>query len=119
MRVSVLLNNGNGTFRAAVNYNAGPVPFSLAVSDFNGDGKPDLALDASGGVVVLLGRGDGTFQIAVNYGAGGHPFFVAVGDFNNDGKPDLVVANLNSADVSVFSSGDKWSGCAARVHVLT
>ena len=42
--VSVLLGNGDGTFQAAVNYAAGATPTSVAVGDFNGDGKPDLAV---------------------------------------------------------------------------
>jgi uncharacterized protein (UPF0548 family) len=100
--VSVLLGNGDGTFQPAVNYSTGPHTTSLAVGDFNGDGKPDLAVanygsharnytDAS--VSVLLGNGDGTFQRAVNYSGGSLPLSVAVGDFNGDGKPDLAVGN--------------------------
>src|SRR5262245_43406680 len=83
------------TFAPAVNYGAGSNLYSVAVGDFDGDGKPDLATANSGGlsgnVSVLLGKGDGTFKTAVNYGAGRHPFSVAVGDFNGDGKPDLAV----------------------------
>ena len=65
------------------------------MGDFNGDGKPDLAVANSGSnnVSVLLGNGDGTFQAAVNYAAGNAPNSVAVGDFNGDGKADLAVAN--------------------------
>ena len=87
-----------------VNYAAGTHPLSVAVGDFNGDGKPDLAVanQRSNTVSVLLGNGDGTFQAAVNYGADRNPNSVAVGDFNGDGKPDLAVANLNSDTVSVL-----------------
>ena len=67
----------------------------MAVGDFNGDGKADLAVAnaSSNNVSVLLGNGNGTFQAAVNYAAGTGPSSVAVGDFNGDGKADLAVAN--------------------------
>ncbi len=102
--VSVLLGNGNGTFQAAVSYGAGTVLLSVAVGDFNGDGKADLAVAncSSDNVSVLLGNGDGTFQAAVNYAAGTGPMSVAVGDFNGDGKADLAVANYGSNNVSVL-----------------
>jgi Bacterial Ig-like domain (group 3)/FG-GAP-like repeat/Transmembrane protein 131-like N-terminal len=41
--VGVLLGNGDGTFQTAVTYGSGgSYPFSVAVADANGDGKPDL-----------------------------------------------------------------------------
>jgi hypothetical protein len=89
------LGNGDGTFQQAQSYGAGRSPFSVAVGDFNGDGKPDLAVAnvSSNNVSILLGNGDGSFQQAVNYAAGSSPRSVAVGDFNGDGKLDLAVAN--------------------------
>ena len=80
----------------------GVYAFSVAVGDFNGDGKPDLAVanecpDSNcdtGAVSVLLGNGDGTFQPAQTYSSGGsEAYAVAVADVNKDGKPDLIVAN--------------------------
>src|SRR5437667_420699 len=90
--VSVLLGNGDGTFKAPVNFGA-PGPQSVAVGDFNGDGKLDLAV-TNAGVSILLGHVNGTFQAPMSYGTKGAPTSVAVGDFNRDGKLDLVVANL-------------------------
>jgi hypothetical protein len=96
------------TFDAAKNFAAGSTPFSVAVGDVNGDGKPDLAVANLGdNVSVLLGNGDGAFHAAVNYAAGGGPASVAIGDVNGDGKPDLAVANYSSHNVSVLlGNGD-------------
>ena len=94
--VSVLLGRGDGTFNPAVNYSGGFGSLSLAVGDFNRDGKLDLveANFSTGNVTILLGNGNGTFQAPRSYGTNGAPTSVAVGDFNRDGKLDLVVANL-------------------------
>ena len=81
----------------------------MTVGDFNGDGKPDLAVANTSGfyvstVSLLLGTGMGTFAPKVDYPTGGGPYSVATGDFNGDGKPDLAVANENlySNTVSVL-----------------
>ena len=42
--VSILLNNGDGTFQSAVNYAAGDSPWSVFSVDFDGDGDNDLAI---------------------------------------------------------------------------
>jgi hypothetical protein len=100
----VLLSNGNGTFQMAVPYGADALPQAIAVGDFNGDGKADLAVanyfssDAS----ILLGNGNGTFQPAVNYAVGNTPFSLAVSDFAGDSKADLAV--VNRSDLTVFLS---------------
>jgi hypothetical protein len=92
--VSVLLGNGDGTFQSAVLYDAGAWCRLVAVGDFNGDGKPDLAVLGPPDR-VLLGNGDGTFQGAIQFDAAAvTPSSVVVGDFNGDGKLDLAVSNL-------------------------
>jgi len=110
-KVYVLLGNGNGTFQTAVGYAVGSAdsgPRSIAVGDFDGNGKPDLAVTndsdtpADNTVSVLLGNGDGTFKAAANYPVGTFPQGVGAGDFNSDGRSDLVVTNSGDDTVGVL-----------------
>ncbi len=111
--VTILLGNGDGTFRQAAGspVTAGATPYSVATGDFNGDGVPDLAV-ANGGadtVTILLGTGGGKFTEAASSPAtpGFAPTFVAVGDFNEDGKADLAVANNGNNTVTIqLGNGD-------------
>ncbi|HEX8071742.1 MAG TPA: FG-GAP-like repeat-containing protein [Pyrinomonadaceae bacterium] len=103
------------TFSAAANFGVGNSPTGVAIGDFNGDGKQDLATSNanSGSVSVLLGDGAGGFGAATSFGVGTAPFSVAVGDFNGDGKQDLATANLNSGNVSVLLGDGTGSFSAA------
>jgi RHS repeat-associated protein len=120
--LSVLLGNGNGTFQTAWNSTLGgqtwDMSSTLAVADFNGDGKPDLAIGnpSADYVTIATGNGDGTFTFASRVtpndslsspngtGAGGS---VASADLNGDGKADLVIAGTQSASVTPV---DVWFG---------
>lgn len=94
--VSILLGNGDGTFRAPVDYPTGSEPGAVAVADLNRDGKLDIVAANFGNfggdtVSVLLGNGDGTFQPQVQYSTSGGALAVIVADFNGDGILDLAV----------------------------
>jgi hypothetical protein len=105
--VSVLLSNGSGSFIGAVTYSSGALyADSVAVGDFDGDGKPDIVVankcpvdgncnTENGSLGVLLNKGDGTFKPPVMYSSGGYEYAlaVAVADMNGDGKLDLIVGN--------------------------
>ncbi len=94
--VTVLLGNGDGTFEAKSTASSGAGPESLAVGDFNGDGKPDVAVAnlIADTVTVLLGNGDGTLTpLAAAPTTGEGPETITVADFNGDGVLDLAVAN--------------------------
>ena len=51
-----------------LSFDTGSHPWSVAIGDLNGDGKPDLLVACYGnGLSVLLGHGDGTFESRVDY----------------------------------------------------
>jgi hypothetical protein len=114
-KVTVLLNmtpGGSGTvsFAAPQTFAVGSPAGDVAVGDFNGDGRPDLAVIDSGDntVSVLLnttpaGAGTATFAAQQTFAAGSSPDTLAVTDFSGDGRPDVVIANSGGADtVSVL-----------------
>jgi hypothetical protein len=103
----VLVNRGDGSFQAKLDYGTGLRSWSVAISDLNGDRKPDLATanPFANTVSVLVNRGDGSFQAKLDYGTGLRPWSVAIGDLNGDGKPDLATANYYApGTVSVFAN---------------
>jgi FG-GAP-like repeat len=109
--LAVLIGNGDGTFPPAVTSVSGVNATDVAAADFNGDGKMDLALATSDGVVeVVLGNGDGTFQPATAYSTGGNANVgssdtVNVADVNRDGFDDLVVGSSHTAILLGDGSG--------------
>jgi hypothetical protein len=91
--ISVLLGNGYGSFKAAVNTTTNwQSQVGATLADLNGDGKDDLVIGGSGAIGVLFSNGDGTFQQPVSYPANDSLSNAVVGDFNGDGTPDLLAA---------------------------
>jgi hypothetical protein len=112
--VSILLGNGNGTFRTPIDYAVGDRPLALALGDFDNNGHADLVIvngndDAAGNkVTVLFGVGDGTFRgpnLAApdqfdSHPVGESPRGVVVADLDGDGNADLVTANYSDNTLS-------------------
>jgi hypothetical protein len=106
--VSILINNGDGTFRPHLDFATGPGPSGLAAVDWNNDGKTDLVVsnggaDAAHSVSILLGNGDGTFQPHHDIAGAPNANSIAVGDFNRDGNPDIATSS-NSPVNAVYVS---------------
>jgi hypothetical protein len=106
--ITILLGNGDGTFRSLPNLVPDLGFGVVAAGDFNGDGIPDLiAVQYFGnGATLLLGKGDGTFTpTATAPAANSFAKSIVVGDFNQDGKLDLAIGY--SGGVTVFlGNGD-------------
>jgi hypothetical protein len=83
-------------------------PGPIAVADFNGDGKSDLAVISNGNssssaVEILIsttaaGAGAASFGPALSVPLASASAIVA-GDFDGDGKPDLAVSTGNSITI--------------------
>lgn len=94
-----------------MSYGAGDAPQAVAIGDFDGDGRSDLAVANfdSSDVSVLRGIGDGTFAAALTYATGPGTASVTVADLDDNTRQDLVVANANGDLATVLLN---TSACA-------
>ena len=105
-------------FTNAADSAVGDAPQSVAIGDFNNDGRQDIAVANSGSanVSIRLGDGLGGFNTVPDVGVGPNPVSIAIGDFNNDGRQDFATANLNSNNASI-RLGDGSGGFSAAPDV--
>lgn len=101
--ISILFNNGDGTYADHVQYPAGVYPYSVTPIDLDGDGDLDLAVtNGSERVELLLNYGNGVFIPWTNYPVGNVPYTCCAADLDADGDLDLAVNDIFDNDICVL-----------------
>lgn len=102
-RVSIILNNGGGSFSVRAIYSGGYSPVASASGDFDRDGKTDLAvINYDQTLSIITGLGAGQFLAPLAFDQADKFLRATVlADLNVDGKKDAVVALGNQAGVLV------------------
>ena len=89
-----------GDFLPPTSLGAGNDTWGVAVGDFNGDAKLDIATTnpSESKVTIFTGNGDGTFTVGASYQltlGRNNTLWVTASDVNGDGKLDLIVTSFN------------------------
>lgn len=111
--VSVLINQGNGSFAPPVSYSVGEGAVDVKLGDFNGDNRPDLVTANSmtgqnfgtrSYCTVFINNGNGTFSNRRDYDVGFNSYCkgVEIADFDGDGKLDWAAAAMWDGNIYVY-----------------
>jgi hypothetical protein len=111
--VSILRNNGPGTFGTGISQDPELSPTQSVSADFNRDGILDVAVTGAApfGVKIFLGIGDGTFAAPTFLALPDSGLSIGSADLNRNGTADLVVGTASSIYVFLgVGNGNFLSG---------
>jgi hypothetical protein len=110
--LSVLPNNGDGTFASRVVTTAGYAPTSVIACNLNGDNLDDLVISANGVTFAYVSIGNCLFSPMIPCGSG---YSSAVGDFDGDGDTDVVTTDLNQDKIFIYLNNGNVSFTESQV----
>lgn len=101
--ISTFIGNGDGTFAARVDLDAGDAE-GLAFGDVDNDGDIDFfSVDnAASQLDIILNNGSGILSVGGTYDIGSNPSGVSTADYNGDGALDFAATGTNDSEVNVF-----------------
>lgn len=135
--ISVFLGLGNGVFNdqatvqngRRINLEQGIFISSIAVDDFTGDGRADIAINNTNGAefLFLTGNGDGSFENTATLGSGNlSPQEIISVDLDNDNKKDLALVNNDQFEnypqeykLALFKNGNCSSGFLPPPNIMS
>ncbi|CAF4566284.1 unnamed protein product, partial [Rotaria socialis] len=104
----ILFGVDDGSFLCGNSYGTGQAsaPRALAVGDFNGDNRLDVAVinSALNSISIFLQNGKDIYAGVQSYSTSSksQPYAVAVADLNSDGLLDIVVTNYGTDNIGIF-----------------
>ena len=114
----VFVGKGDGTFQAAKQYTVTANPFDVAIGDFNGDGKLDIAAASTTKITILLGNGSGGFTTGTTFTAGTSLEGITAASLRGNGLADLMVVDYGESSMRLFYSNGNGTFASAVIYQL-
>ena len=113
----------SGSFSNVQTLTTGTGAEEVVVGDFNGDGKPDIAVanSTANNVSVFLNQSSGTgninFAAKADFTTDTKPVRLATGDIDGDGLLDIVTANNTANTISLLRNTSSGGSISFATHV--
>ena len=115
---NAIVGGSQETFGQQKTFATGVTPETVAVSDVNGDGLPDIVTANTGDSTASVLLGGNAFQLQQTFATGNGPASIVVEDINHDNRPDLIITNQNDHTLSVLlgNGNGNYTGPVATIN---